>query len=272
MMRLKTYSYIGLFILIVSEILMFMEIQPIATWFTPLAWYGYIFFIDGIIFRLKGSSLISSRRKEFLFMLPLSVVFWLIFEYYNLLLKGWYYINLPHPLWLRYIGYAVAFSTIMPGLFETAELLQCFLKFKNLKFKKIKITNIFLYISMVLGTLFLAFPIIYPSPYLWAFVWCGFVFLLEPINYLRGNPSLFRDIEDGNIEIILSLLIGGYLCGFLWEFWNYWAYTKWIYTVPITENIKIFEMPLLGFLGFGPFCLEYYVMYYFIKGLKPIKT
>lgn len=268
MLRLKTYSIIGFFVLLISEILMFMGVQPIATWFTPLAWYGYIFFIDGIIFRVKGNSLISSRRREFLIMLPLSVIFWLIFEYYNLFLKGWHYINLPDPLWLRYIGYAAAFSTIMPGLFQTAELLECTGIFKNIKCRKIGITRGFLYLSMVIGTLFLAIPIFYPSPYLWALVWCGFIFLLEPINYLKQSPSLYRDIEQGRLENFLSLFIGGYLCGLLWEFWNYWAYTKWVYTVPITENIKIFEMPLLGFLGFGPFCLEYYAMYHFIKGLK----
>ena len=47
-----------------------------------------------------------------------------------------------------------------------------------------------------------------------------------------------------------------YPAGFNWEFWNFWAYTKWIYTVPIPEMPQIFEMPILGFLGFGPFGLE----------------
>jgi hypothetical protein len=268
-MRLKTYSIIGLFVLIISEILMLMGVQPIATWFTPLAWYGYIFFLDGIVLKLKGDSLISSRKKEFFLMLPLSIFFWLVFEYYNILLKGWHYINLPDPLWVRYIGYAVAFSTILPGLFETAEFLLCFDKFKNIRFKKISITKSFLYISMTLGTFLVAFPILYPSPHLWVLVWCGFIFLLEPINYLRGAPSLFRDIEQGVWKNVFSYFIGAYICGILWEFWNYWAYTKWIYTFPpIIENIKIFEMPILGFLGFGPFGLEFYVMYSFIKGLK----
>ena len=122
---------------------------------------------------------------------------------------------------------------------------------------------------MTLGTFLVAFPILYPSPHLWVLVWCGFIFLLEPINYLRGAPSLFRDIEQGVWKNVFSYFIGAYICGILWEFWNYWAYTKWIYTFPpIIENIKIFEMPILGFLGFGPFGLEFYVMYSFIKGLK----
>jgi len=46
------------------------------------------------------------------------------------------------------------------------------------------------------------------------------------------------------------------MCGGLWEFWNFWAYTKWLYTVPYFEHLKWFEMPPLGFIGFAPFALE----------------
>ena len=34
----------------------------------------------------------------------------------------------------------------------------------------------------------------------------------------------------------------------VWEFWNYWAGAKWIYTVPILPDVKLFEMPLPGYL------------------------
>ena len=51
----------------------------------------------------------------------------------------------------------------------------------------------------------------------------------------------------------------------LWEFWNYWAIGKWIYTVPIPfAGPKIFEMPLLGFLGFPAFAVEVYSLQNFI--------
>jgi hypothetical protein len=55
--------------------------------------------------------------------------------------------------------------------------------------------------------------------------------------------------------------VAGLICGILWEFWNFWAPTKWIYTVPFFEEGKIFEMPVLGFLGFPPFAVSAYVMY-----------
>jgi hypothetical protein len=51
-------------------------------------------------------------------------------------------------------------------------------------------------------------------------------------------------------------LLAGLVCGALWEAWNFWARTKWIYTVPGFEGLNVFEMPLAGFLGFPPFAVE----------------
>jgi hypothetical protein len=56
------------------------------------------------------------------------------------------------------------------------------------------------------------------------------------------------------------MLLAGAFCGFLWELWNFRAGAKWIYTVPHLGFLKVFEMPLLGFLGFPPFALECYAM------------
>jgi len=41
---------------------------------------------------------------------------------------------------------------------------------------------------------------------------------------------------------------------------NYWSLEKWVYTVPLFSEGKLFEMPYLGFLGFAPFCVECFVM------------
>jgi len=52
------------------------------------------------------------------------------------------------------------------------------------------------------------------------------------------------------------LLISGAICGFLWEMWNFKAGAKWVYSIPYVGVLKIFEMPVLGFLGFPPFAVE----------------
>jgi hypothetical protein len=88
---------------------------------------------------------------------------------------------------------------------------------------------------------------------------------LEPFNYRFGGRSLLKDLEEGNPRKIYLLLAAGLICGLLWEFWNFWSLSKWIYTVPFFEDLKGFEMPVLGFLGFPPFAIQAYVMYNFIS-------
>ncbi len=59
-------------------------------------------------------------------------------------------------------------------------------------------------------------------------------------------------------------MAGGATCGFLWEFWNYWAAAKWTYDLPFLgplEDYRYFEMPWVGFSGFLPFALECWVVY-----------
>jgi hypothetical protein len=120
---------------------------------------------------------------------------------------------------------------------------------------------------VAIGGAMLLLPIVRPSPYFAAPVFLGFTFLLDPINARTTDDSLLRDVRSGSYERVTNLLIAGFICGGLWEFWNFWARAKWIYTVPIFGDVKIFEMPVLGYFGFPPFALECFTMYIFTRRL-----
>jgi hypothetical protein len=188
----------------------------------------------------------------------------LIFEAANLSLKNWYYINLPHSVVERWCGYAIAYGTVLPGLFETTELLESLGLFKKSKIKKTEISSGGHSVLILLGALCVLSSLLIPE-YFFPLLWTGFTFLLDPFNYRFGGKSLLRDLEEGNPRKIYLLLLAGLICGFLWEFWNFWALSKWVYTVPFFEKGKGFEMPFLGFLGFPPFAVQAYVMYNFIS-------
>ncbi len=263
----KTFPLHGIFgiaLLALSEILHFKKIDPFYSWFYCFAWWSYILTIDALIYRLKGNSLLLSRTKEFFLMIPWSIFIWLIFEAANLSLENWYYINLPHSLFERWLGYAVAYGTVLPGLFETKEFLESFGLFKKSKVKKIVISLEKHPVLILLGVVCLVSSVLIPQ-YFYAMIWVGFIFLLEPFNYRWGRRSLLKDLEEGNPREIYLLLTAGLICGVLWEFWNFWAFSKWVYTVPFFEELKGFEMPFLGFLGFPPFAVQAYVMYNFIS-------
>lgn len=258
------HGVIGFLLLILSEILHLKKIEPFYSWFYCFAWWSYILTVDAIVYRLKGNSLLLNRRKEFFLLLPWSIFLWLIFEAANLALKNWYYLNLPPSMIERWLGYAIAYGTVLPGLFETTELLETTGLFKKSSMKKTLISPEGHHVLIALGTLCLVSSALIPE-YFFPLIWVAFIFLLEPFNYRYGARSLLRDIEEGNPRKIYLLLTAGLICGFLWEFWNFWARSKWVYTVPFFEELKGFEMPLLGFLGFPPFAVQAYVMYNFIS-------
>ena len=262
--RLNIHGIIGLGILILAEIMMFSGVEPFVSWFYCFAWLSYILIADSLVYRIRGNSLLMNRTKEFFLLLPWSVAVWLFFELVNLALKNWYYINIPRNTTMRWIGYMVAYSTVLPGIFETTELLESLGLYRVLSVPSIPESRKWYIPFWIVGGAFLILPITLPK-YCFPLIWGAFVFLLEPINHCFGGKSLMRDWERGNPSKFLLLLTAGLACGLFWEFWNFWARSKWVYTVPFFDELKGFEMPFLGFLGFPPFAVECYAIYNFIS-------
>jgi hypothetical protein len=265
---MRITGWIGVAVLLIAEVLLFQGNEFVGKNMTPIQWWGYIFLIDAIIERKWKKSYIFQYPGEFIAMMIYSFGCWLVYEFYNIYyIKNWYYTMLPEHWIPRWAGYFVAFSTVFPGIFLTTRFLESCNLFKSWHIKGWKINRSKLYMWSIAGLLFLIFPFIYSSPYIFAIVWLGFALLLDPINYLLGYKSILKEFEEGRISLFLNLMLGGYICGFLWEFWNYWALRKWIYTVPFTPHLKIFEMPLAGFSGFGPFAVECFCMWAFLRGI-----
>jgi hypothetical protein len=246
-------------VFIAANILLFSGVELVAYWFFPLAWWPYIFIADGLVYRRKGTSLLTHRPREFWLLVPWSVFFWLIFELLNVSLNNWHYVMVPQNLLQRWLGYAVCYGTVLPGLFETVELLDAYGFLKRSRVRPISASTRWYRPFVVTGVLFLTLPLLWPQ-FFFPLVWGGFIFLLEPLNHRLRVRSLMREWQEGSLRTFYLLLTAGAICGFLWEFWNFWALTKWEYTVPYVGWLKVFEMPILGFFGFPPFAVECYIM------------
>ena len=272
--RFPVHGYAGALVIIAAEVLLFSGNQLVGHWFTPIVWTGYILFIDALVYRIKGRSLLVNDRLEFLALVIISIASWWLFEFYNAprfwnsnLELWWHYHNLEPNLWVRRIGYDWAFATITPALLETAELFGATLFKGKGSGARVNLSKSALVLVALVGAIGVAVPLIGPNEWFAPVVWLAFIFLLDPLNALRGWPSISGDLARGDWSRLLALMASGFLCGFLWEFWNYWALAKWTYTVPYFGNIKIFEMPVFGFLGFPPFAIECWAMYIFVRSL-----
>ena len=271
-------AWIGLAVMVMSEAATLARIEPFWSWNTPIAWTGFILFADGIVWRARGDSWLRSDGREFVVLAIVSIPLWLVFEGYNQIIRNWFYVGLPENFALRMFGYGWSFATIWPAIFEGAELVAVLRAGRAGRAggagtgggTETYVGSGFSRTLIAIGAVMLVSPFLVPSdvaPYMAAPVWLGFIFLLDPINARLGGESLLADLHAGRRDRLVNLALSGLLCGVLWEFWNYWSRAKWHYTVPIMENMKLFEMPLPGYLGFAAFAIECFTMYVFVRAI-----
>ncbi|MBI4095457.1 MAG: hypothetical protein HY438_01200 [DPANN group archaeon] len=261
---------LGIAMIILGEISMIFNIGiPVSTF--QLVWFGYILLIDALVYKLRKHSLLHNDKLQFLFIMILSAGMWWVFELINLYLGNWSYVlggkslNIFEPA--NAIRVTIAFSTILPAFFETYELFKSLHLFSHAHLKKKhKISKRFLFALISFGVFSVLAPIIWPDIF-FPLIWFAFFFLLDPINYLHGVPSILQHLEDKKMQTPVLLMLSTITLGFLWEFWNYWSNFKWVYHVPHVGFVKVFEMPVIGYLGYLPFGLSLYSMYYFVYSL-----
>ncbi|MBD3414124.1 MAG: hypothetical protein GF421_06820 [Candidatus Aminicenantes bacterium] len=269
-MKKKVFFYlpfIGLFLLVVASFLLYLRIPFMETWFYSFGWWSVILMMDGINFRLQGSSFLFRSPRIFVEVAFLSVPVWLVFELINISLKNWMYLDLPNSTLERWAGYFIAFATVIPALIELSELFQGLLPKKRRPLFEFKTSPFLRRAMFFLGILFLIVAMTWPR-YGFPLVWICFILILEPLNIKNNQKSLLREIEQGHLRLFWSWCLAGFCAGVIWEFLNFYAGAKWIYSIPYFDFIHIFEMPLLGYLGFIPFALEIFAvlqLYLYLK-------
>ncbi|MCH2662089.1 hypothetical protein MK163_16730, partial [bacterium] len=93
-----------------------------------------------------------------------------------------------------------------------------------------------LYLLQALGVLSLVLPLVWPV-YFFPLVWGATILLAAPHNYRLGLAGYLRQLERGDYGQTLRLLLAGLIAGLFWEFFNFWARAKWIYTVPFFDEL-----------------------------------
>jgi hypothetical protein len=192
----------GLAIMLTSEVATLAGVEPFASWNTPICWTGFIIFADSIVYYARSRSWIRTAPREFIWLCIASIPLWLVFEFYNLFIRNWYYVGLPENPALQYFGYAWSYATIWPALFEGAELVAVLRrsggsgasgnsgrsggsgKSGGSSGSGPARSNLPV-LSIALGIVMLILPLVVPTSvarYLAAPVWLGFIFLLDPIN------------------------------------------------------------------------------------------
>jgi hypothetical protein len=267
------WFWLGLGIIGLGMVLAVAQVEVAAQNLTPLCWTGFILAVDGALAR-RGASWLRSSPRELLLMAAISIPSWLLFEFYDRprfwSSSGpeiwWHYLGLPPWPW-RGFGYVWSFATITPAILLLAELLEPAAERVMGHGEGGHVPRELEAALIWVGAILAGIPLLWPSEYLAANVWLAWPLVLDPINHRLGRPSLLGDLEVGRRSRPLALLASGLACGVLWESWNFLASARWRYTVPFLGGVKLYEMPVLGFLGFAPFALAVFGLYQFLRGL-----
>ena len=250
-------------VLIAALLLRGYEIPPVPTWFYVLAWYPTLVILDEVVVVLGGESLLA-RPRELAGMLWWSAVIWLLFEAINFRLRDWYYVFLPAGRLERWLGILVSLATVVPAVLLPERMLDRLGVWRDLRSRPFALEPRHLDIAGWVGWGLLVAVLIFPR-YLYPITWGAVWLIAEPLLYRRDpERSLFADIARGSWGRIARLMAAGLFAGALWESFNALARGRWIYTVPFLEHWKIFEMPLVGFIGFPFFALEVWSLYYLL--------
>src|SRR4051812_13603797 len=232
--------------------------------FVPL-WLGYILAVDRLTVLRAGTSLLARDQRRFASLFIFSIPLWWLFEIAKRYLVNWRHLvpRSYHPIEYALLA-SLAFSTVMPAIFLTAELLRTFAPGR--RWLRIDPGRAGLVVLAVAGLANLLMSLAFPK-IVFPFVWIGLFLALDPINALLGNPSITAQVREGRWDTVLVLFAAGLICGCFWELWNVFSMPKWIYHVPLVDLPKRFEMSILGYGGYLPFALEVFAAWSLLSGL-----
>src|ERR1043165_6812455 len=160
--------------------------------FFPL-WLGYILAVDALVLGRTGTSLWTRSRRDFALLFVASAPAWWLFEAINERTANWEYLGSTSlTVFEYYLLCTISFSTVMPAVFETAELARSFRWLERFasgpRLQPTPALNLSLFLS---GVAMLALTLAWPK-YCYPFVWTSLVLILEPLNHCLGRPHFLQ--------------------------------------------------------------------------------
>jgi hypothetical protein len=228
--------------------------------FFPL-WLGFIVGVNALVQARSGSCLMIRAPRRWLTLFGASAAFWWVFEWLNRFSQNWHYLRVADFGPVSYAANAtLCFSTVLPAVVAVRELLGTADGFQRacaggprLRWMDRNATGVALIVAGVVG---LAGTGVHPE-FFYPALWAAPLALVLGGAILASSPGrLSAEVASGDWRRVASWAVAALLCGFFWELWNVRSEAKWIYTVPYADRWHVFEMPLLGFLGYLPFGLE----------------
>jgi len=291
--KLPFWFWIGLLVTSGTTVLLwgkFSEPRWLVQWALLPLWWGFVLVIDGLVYKRSGGrSLVNNEPTQLILMAVTSISGWFLFDYFNFFINlNWYYPaadSMKHDSFLLYAFFGSA--SFIPMAFEWYYLFRTFRFFKGLyrRGPVVKFPRWLRLSLIIVSFVLLCFTPYYPDHLFWV-VWLVPVIILSiVIDYLRIWTPFDSIKTAGNWTALLVIAPAFLVQGLILECWNYFsAYhlpdgsiqtyntAYWRYTIPWITKVKIFEMPILGYLGYVPFSVFCWIWWITISFLTRKST
>jgi hypothetical protein len=229
-------------------------VEPVRGYWFDFVWAGYILAADAVVWRRAGRSLLHGGGWRMVALFALSAPLWWAFEIANWRLENWRYVGTE-----VYGGQAhvllktVSFVFVLPALATSRDLLRSFVCFPHPP--AVPLPSWTAPTLVVVGLA--CVPLLYLFPdQTYPLVWVAPLLVLDGVADLRGRrPNVLALVREGRAGPALLIAVAGLGTGILWELWNWGAVPHWDYRIPGLGVLPVFEMPILGYLGYPPFAL-----------------
>jgi hypothetical protein len=253
-------------------------------------WWGFILVMDGLVYhRNAGRSLFATATTELIAMGVLSISGWLIFEYFNFFIRlNWYYPLAALITHDKFLIYAVlGSSAFIPMAFEWYQFLCTFpglaVKYKfGPKIAWSKGLRVAILVVALAGLMASAW---FPDG-LFFVVWLAPLIVLAIALGMLGIWTPFISIKErGDWSFLLVFAPTFLFQGLILEGANWLSVQHgadglvhgynpgyWTYIIPYVNQTHVFEMPLLGYLGYLPFSIYCWIWFIAMAFLMDIPT
>ena len=191
----------------------------------------------------------------------------------NKLVSNWHYtFNGPISDTHYIIESTIDFTIVLPAVMSTIYFVKILFQDQGARFegRPFSLQKERLRLFAAIGLIGLGLVVIFPT-FAFPLVWLAPIFLLEPISAALWYPSMLQKLKNGNYTLIISISAATLFNGTVWELLNYYSSPKWVYTIPYVGFLNVFEMPILGYLGYPFFRIIVYnfvlLLYAFIRGV-----
>lgn len=254
------WGYWGYFLLVSSWLVawnrypFFTSVQIYT--FTPV-WLGFIVVVNAHVHRRSNTAPIYKAPGKFAALFVLSALFWWVFEYLNRFTENWVYGGVNEvSAWHYYIHGSICFSTVLPAVYSVFRWLnsynhlhRAFYLAPRLPLTSGPFSGIGLVTLGLLGLIGVGLSPQFAYPWLWV----GPLLVYGGMQLLLGKTQGIAHWIRGDWRWVAFWGLAGLICGFFWELWNFYSLLRWEYQVSFFNGWEVFEMPILGYLGYLPF-------------------